>query len=275
MKPASHKLYQRAWAVFRDFAHRFYRSSSPQFPLSPNRLALFISYLSARQSAPSTIASYISAISYVHKLKGFSDPTNSFLIRKLLTAVSRRRQSNIRLPISRPVLHELRLTNSSAFQQTLYRAIFLLAFYGFFCIGELAAKSARSVSTVVQFSVLRFLISNGKPHFLKLVISEYKHNINNRPFEILIAREDCPAQFCPVQAILEYLALRGNRLGPLFCHCSLAPITADQFNTQLHRCLSFCSLDTRSYKGHSFRIRAASHAADKGFSDTQIRTLGR
>ena len=279
MKPASHKLYQRAWAVFRDFAHRFYQSSSPQFPLSPNRLALFISYLLARQSAPSTIASYISAISYVHKLKGFSDPTNSFLIRKLLTAVSRRRQSNIRLPISRPVLHELvrslRLTNSSAFQQTLYRAIFLLAFYGSFCIGELAAKSARSVSTVVQFSALRFLISNGKPHFLKLVISEYKHNINNRPFEILIAREDCPAQFCPVQAILEYLALRGNRLGPLFCHCSLAPITADQFNTQLHRCLSFCSLDTRRYKGHSFRIRAASHAADKGFSDTQICTLGR
>ena len=111
--------------------------------------------------------------------------------------------------------------------------MFLLAFYGFFRIGELATKSARSVSTVVQFSALRFLISNGKPHFLKLVISEYKHNNNNRPFEILIAREDCPAQFCPVQAILDYLALRGNRPGPLFCHCSLAPITADQFNTEL------------------------------------------
>ena len=38
---------------------------------------------------------------------------------------------------------------------------------------------------------------------------------------------------------------------------------------------SFCGLDTRSYKGQSFRIGAASHAADKGFSDAQIRTLGR
>ena len=158
-------------------------------------MALFISYLSARQLAPSTITSYISAISYVHKLKGFPDPTTSFLIRKLLTAVSRCRKSDIRLPISRPVLHELvrslRFTNSSAFQQTLYRAMFLLASYGFFRIGELATKSARSVSTVVQFA-LWFLISNGKPHFLKPVISEYKHNNNNRPFEILITREDCP-----------------------------------------------------------------------------------
>ena len=172
--------------------------------------------------------------------------------------MSRRRQSDIRLPISRHVLHELvrslRFTNSSAFQQTPYRAMFLLAFYGFFRIGELAAKSAISVSTVVQFSALRFLICNGKRHFLKLVISEYKHNINNRPFEILIAREDCPAQFCPVQAILDYLVLRGNRPGPLFCHCSLAPITADQFNIELQRFLSFCGLDTRRYKGHSFAL---------------------
>ena len=78
-----------------------------------------------------------------------------------------------------------------------------------------------------------------------------------------------------MQAILDYLVLRGNSPGPLWCHCSLAPITADQFNTELQRCLSFCGLDTHRYKGHSFHIGAASHAADKGFSDTQIRTLGR
>ena len=78
-----------------------------------------------------------------------------------------------------------------------------------------------------------------------------------------------------MQAILDYLVLRGNCPGPLLCHCSLAPITADQFNTELQRCLSFCAPDTRRYKGHSFCIGAASHAADKGFSDTQIRTLGR
>ena len=228
-------------------------------------LALFISYLSARQLAPSTITSYISAISDVHKIKSFSNPRKSFLIQKLLTVVNRRRKSDIRLPISCPVLHELlrslRFTNSSVFQRTLYRAMFLLSIYGFFRICGLAANSAKSVSTILQFSALQFLILDGKAHFVKLVMSENKHNANNRSFEILIPREDCPAQFCPVQTILDYLVLRGNRPGLLFCPLSLAPITADQFNTELQRCLSFCCLDTRRYKGRSFRIGAASHAA--------------
>ena len=38
--------------------------------------------------------------------------------------------------------------------------------------------------------------------------------------------------------------------------------------------LTFCGLDPSRYKGYSFRIGAA-HAADRGMTDAQIRTLGR
>lgn len=36
-----------------------------------------------------------------------------------------------------------------------------------------------------------------------------------------------------------------------------------------------CGQTPYRYKGHSFRIGAASHAADRGLSDAQIRALGR
>ena len=39
--------------------------------------------------------------------------------------------------------------------------------------------------------------------------------------------------------------------------------------------LNFCGLNPQRYKSHSFRIDAACLAADKGFSDAQIRALGR
>ena len=125
---SSRKSYQRAWRVFQIFHQRFYKSSDFRLPLSSPQIALFISHLSASNLAPSTITSYLSAISYVHKIKGLQDRTKSFLILKLLTALGRQRSTDVRLPITRPVLHELvgslRYTNSSAFQRSLYSTMF-------------------------------------------------------------------------------------------------------------------------------------------------------
>ena len=132
LSSGTHKLYQRAWATFTAFTQQFYHSDNLELPISIPSFALFISYLHARKLASSTIKSYLSAISYVHKLKGLRDPTQAFLINKLLTALSRQGSCDIRLTISRPVLHELvgsqGHTTSSACQRTLYSAMFLLAF---------------------------------------------------------------------------------------------------------------------------------------------------
>ena len=129
--------------------------------LFPHCIPLFISYISFQKLAFSTITSYLAAISCVHKLRGFPDPTKSFLIQKLLSALSCKRSVDVRLPVTRPVLHELicslRCTNSSAFQHSLCATMFLVAFYGLFRRGELATKSMRVASSVVQFNNLTFL----------------------------------------------------------------------------------------------------------------------
>ena len=39
--------------------------------------------------------------------------------------------------------------------------------------------------------------------------------------------------------------------------------------------IKYCGLDPSRYKGHSFRIGAASYAADAGMSEPPIRALGR
>jgi len=72
-------------------------------------------------------------------MKGLCDPTKAFLIQKLLIAVTKQRSPDTRLPITKPVLFQLvrslQRTNSSAVQRTLFTAMFLTAFYGFFRIG--------------------------------------------------------------------------------------------------------------------------------------------
>ena len=74
----SRKLYSRAWTVFREFCVHFVSPHSFSLPLSTTTIALFVSYLRARKLAPSTISSYLSAISYVHKIKDLRDPTKEF-----------------------------------------------------------------------------------------------------------------------------------------------------------------------------------------------------
>ena len=196
-------------------------------------------------------------ISYVNKLRGLHDPTKSFLIQMLLTALSRREPVDKRLPVTRPVLHELvrahSFTNSSAFQRSLFSLIFLVAFYGLFVIGKLTTKSNRFASSVVQFGNLTFLSRNSRMHVAKITISEYKHNTSRCPFDILITREVSSA-FCPVLALIQYCELRGSSPGPLFCHADQSPILTHQFNVELQRCLAYCGLDTSRYKSHSFRI---------------------
>ena len=275
---SSRRTYQRGCTVFRQFYVHFYDSGDPPLPLPRACIPLFISYLTFRKLAFSTISSYLSAISYVHKLQGHPDPTKSFLIQKLLTALSRRHPVDIRLLVTRPVLHQLvralSLTNSSAFQRSLFSAMFLVAFYGLFRIGELTAKSTRFAPSVIQYRNLTLLSNDGHIHTAKITISEYKHNTSRRPFDIPITR-DVSSTFCPVQALIQYCQLRRHGSGPLFCHADMSPISAHQFNIELQRCLAYCGLDTSRYKSHSFRIGGACHAADRGYSDAQIRALGR
>jgi len=158
--------------------------------------------------------------------------------------------------------------------RSLFSAMYLVAFYGLFRIGELAIKSTRVASSVVQFNDLTFLSRKGHPHMVKITISVYKHNSNNRPFDILLAAKESQP-YSPFAALIQYCKVRGDRPGPLFCHADYSPISVYQFNSELQRCLTYCGLDISRCKSHSFRIGGACHATDKGYTDAQIRALGR
>lgn len=93
----------------------------------------------------------------------------------------------------------LQNTNSSEAERILFLAMFLTAFYGFFRIGEFAAKSA-SFCTVILYDSIRVgsLTSAGKIipwSWMKITITHSKHKTRNRPFDIIITGDDSWA-FC-------------------------------------------------------------------------------
>lgn len=247
-------------------------------PCTPPVLALFIAFLFSRHYAPSTVHTYISAIGYSHKLLGFSDPSKIFYISQMLKGYSKIGfRLDSRLPISLPILH--RLISSapqlpgSPYQICQFQAMCSLAFFAFLKVGEMSISSNPKAAPPLQLSQLsKLLNAKGKIEAFKVSIQNFKHSYNQAPFSLIIYRQQ---SFCPVQLLLNYIVLRGTQPGPFFSTVDGAPVSRTSFTDLLSLAIRYCGLDPSRYKGHSFRIGAATHAAERGFSDTQIRSLGR
>ena len=78
------KSYSSALDIFKNF-----RVQQATWPPNVNEIMDFIAYLSITCCAPSTIKSYISAISYYCKINNLYDATQQFVVRKMLAGVSR------------------------------------------------------------------------------------------------------------------------------------------------------------------------------------------
>ena len=80
---------------------------------------------------------------------------------------------------------------------------------------------------------------------------------------------------CPVRAILGYLAIRPTLPGPLFLFSDGATLSRPRLVDSLRQVLNTAGVDASGYSGHSFRIGAATTAAQMGLGDSLIKSLGR
>ena len=82
-------------------------------------------------------------------------------------------------------------------------------------------------------------------------------------------------KLCPVQLLSEYLHIWRPASGPLFQLSDGSEILRDYFIKQITSAFKFIGLDPKCYKSHNFRIGGALFYAEIGFSDSQIRLMGR
>ena len=235
-----------------------------------------MAFLQHEKFAPKTISTYLSAIGFVHKMQGHTDPTTAFLVTKLVAGAYRLNQKpDIRLPITITILDRLitslQWVTSSIYDKFLFRAMFLLAFNAFARIGEITVKKLEA--KVLQLSGISITSIDGRPDSVSVTFRHYKHNLTSSPYTITFGHG--PTIASAVQSLADYVEARGRYEGPLFCQENKKPVSRLIFDRQLHRALSFCRLDSKIYKGHSFRIGAATFAAENNISDAQIRALGR
>ena len=272
--PSTKQSYTRAWKLFYEVMSTLNipYEGVDSLPLSYQQVLLFISFLIAKRYAPTTVISYVSALSYAHKMSGVYDPCAVFAVQKALAAATKISPTlDHRLPITLTILSSLTksldTTTVNPYLRSLFRAMYLVSFFALMRVGEVTTNSSGFVT--LKSDQIKFY-----PTHVVLTIRHFKHNITCQPVQLVLTKQQDPA-ICPVLALNHYFHLRGTQLGPLFCFPDLKPVPRHFFIKNLKFNLNFCGLDTSLYQSHSFRIGGASFFASLGFSDEQIRLLGR
>ena len=266
MAPSTWQAYHKMWDTYRHFNEEVLLKS-PQLPLSPIEMVYFVAHLCHKQLALSAITGHVSAISMVHKMNELPDPAHSALLQRTLQGVQRNApKSDTCLPITQDLLTLMWQTAPMAladrYDVLLMRALIMVAFRGFFRLGELVQR--RGVQ-VVQPSGLQYTEQGMSltPPSSKTTPSPVTVGVRKMPF------------MCPVAAVQEFVEARGPSPGPLFTHADGSAFSHARVQVLLNVLFTACGMDPRIYKGHSFCIRAASEAARAGYSDAQIRLMGR
>lgn len=209
-------------------------------------------------------------------MAGFQDISQNFVVKKALEGYRKQKsRADTRLPITPEILKKLVQSvgplGFAYFVQVLLKAMYLLAFHAFLRVGEITGAS---LNTISRQSIQFVVNAQSKIHAAEINMEHFKH-YKGKSCKVLYIESNQDAEMCPVQALTRYCELRGAHGGPLFCFSDGKPVTRQYFTQQLQLSLLWAGYDTSLYKTHSFRIGAASTAANMGISDDKIQIMGR
>ena len=149
-----------------------------------------------------------------------------------------------------------------------------LAFCGFLRVSEFTVPTQGDYDESTHLSLKDISVdSHSNPRLIKVHIKQSKTDLFRQGVDIFLGATDSP--ICPVAGILPYLAVRGSQPGPLFITNDGKNLTRLLFSKRIDALLESLQVDTTQYNTHSFRIGAATTAAQAHISEAHIKMLGR
>ncbi|XP_062613384.1 uncharacterized protein LOC134275160 [Saccostrea cucullata] len=250
----TYKAYQGALTNFKKILNN--SGTTLYFPIPVDHLLNFIAHLSISGTAYRTAALYISALSYIHKLRGIQDNTQSFIVKKALQGLHKKRGIAVdsRIPLTVSILEHvvsaLPSVCRSSYEAVLFSTLFSIAYHGLLRVSE-----------VLNIHRAHITFTRSK---VSILIPRSKTDQMGNTTTLHISKQS-NLVICPVQWALKFLQLRPND-GSLLCfiHVDNKVVTRYQFNYVLQKALQFRNIQGH-FRPHSFRIGRATDLENRGF----------
>ena len=276
---ATRKTYQAGIKKFVQFCH-MYKVVNP-LPVTQSLLCSYISYLAQSGLAYASIKTYLSAIRHLQISNGLSAPDLASmpklaLVERGIRRVKSSEPGRTRLPITPAILRQLRALwskDATEFNWIMLWAACCTAFFGFCRMGEITAPTTGSYDISQHLTITDIAVDNGSdPSVVKIHLKRTKTS-QFSGVDIYLGKTNC--DLCPVAALMAYVTVRGLDPGPLFRLEDGKFLTKEYFVARVRDGLDTLGLNSKDYAGHSFRIGAATTAAEQGVEDSVIKMLGR
>ena len=282
LAPSTRKTYRSGILKFHQFC-TLYSVSNP-LPVSQSLLCSYVVYLAQLGLCYSTIKTYLSAVRYLQITNDMPEPRADPMpkLKMVETGVRKSQASQQlikkpRLPITPTILRQIKtlwLPRAYEFDTIMLWAACCLCFFGFFRMGELTVPSDSSYDSSVHLSFGDVAADDpSAPSILSIHLKASKTDRFRKGVDVFVGRTE--QELCPVSAVLAYMAVRGAKPGPLFQFKDGRPLTRDRLISNVRVALDSLGIVSEHYSGHSFRIGAATTAAECGLQDSMIKALGR
>ena len=249
----------------------------------------FVHWLAFRRgSKASTIDTYLSGIRQLHVERGL--PTDNIRTDRVKTILKGLKNKNLaedrkegvekRKPITTDILlvlkGKLAEADMNGRDQRLVWTVSSILFHGAFRVHELLCKKQSSFDP--DFTLLGRdvkLVTQGGREVLQLRIKAPKEQKVGK--DVIVDVYSTDSELCPVRAFKKWIKVKGKEDElPLFRFSSGIPLTGKKFNEVVRDRLKGEVEDIEKlFSSHSFRAGAASMMAAIGYSDDDIKAVGR
>ena len=275
LAPSTRQVYGSAQCQFLDFCSQDIPSDSshPLLAASEQTLMCFSAHL-ADHVHHSSIKVYLYAVRSLHIDYSYPDPLIDCLqLQRLLRGIKRHQGSNP--PHCQPVTADLLTIVRKSLELTIPDNVILwatysLGFFGFLRAGEFTTNGPFDPSLHLTVADLQ-VDSSTNPQSLRVFIKCKKsYPFRQGRFNFLGCGS---SSLCTVAALTNYFHLRELGMGALFIFQNGCFLSQAHLSSFLQSTLQAAEIP-RKFSGHSFRIEAATTAAQQGIPDHLITTMG-
>ena len=246
-------------------------------------MLLFVTHLAQQGLTHATIKVYLSAVRNLHVTAGLHKELSSQLTPRLEMVMKGIKNDKAliaprsRLPITIDIMSMIRKILSlkpKDHDNIMLWAACALAFFGFLRCSEFTVPSQEEYCPTSHLSLQDIVVdSRTSPTMIQVTIKQSKTDLFRIGCKLCLGKTG--VDICPISAILPYLAIRGDKYGPLLILANGSYLTRHHFASLLSETLQKAGVDSSGYNTHSFRIGAATTAKENGISDVHIKMLGR